>query len=373
MNKLSNLISSKKYNKLAQDLPDEFKDRDELDVLANMEREQKSAESTTISGKQYDKYGFETIEFFTDYGTQRVTIDGDISSEKPIIMTYHDIGINHNACYLSFFNMIKEYDVKFKYFTIIHIDAPQHHYNDDETLHGPPTIFNDTNIDSFDLLELCTQIEEIRSKLRIDKFIGFGIGSSTNIWTYYAMNYSHRLRGLILINGVSSGASWREWIFDKLLSGIGSNSQFLTDSLISSLLTRYFPRTVSKETYDYFLDEFDKIDTQSVIKYFRGFVRRKEFNEKQLSKIKTKTLIICGEYSRVKDETIKFQKNMPRRYTTFVLMNKGGFLLTESHPQKLCSSIDLFIQSLGLTKISLQAKFGKIKEEKDGEHSIADL
>lgn len=46
-------------------------------------------------------------------------------------------------------------------------------------------------------------------------------------------------------------------------------------------------------------------------------------------------------------------------------MNDTGFLLTESHPQKLCSSIDLFIQSLGLTKISLESKFGKIEETRD--------
>ena len=101
-----------------------------------------------------------------------------------------------------------------------------------------------------------------------------------------------------------------------------------------------------KETYDYCMDEFDKIDQQSALKYLRGFVRRKEFTEKQLRRITCKTLIICGEFSRIKDETIAFQKIMPREYTTFVLMSDTGFLLTESCPQKLCSSIDLFVQSL---------------------------
>merc|ERR1712129_605982 len=98
-------------------------------------------------------------------------------------------------------------------------------------------------------------------------------------------------------------------------------------------------------------------------------VRRSEFTEAQLAKIKTKTLIICGEFSRVKDETIAFQKNMPRRHTTFVLMNDTGFLLTESHPQKLCSSIDLFVQSTGLTTISLRKKYGQ-KIEKNTPKSI---
>jgi len=180
--------------------------------------------------------------------------------------------------------------------------------------------------------------------------------------TYYAMHYSQRMRGLILLNGLASAASWREWIFDKLMATMGSSSQFLIDSLASSLLTRYFPLAISKETIDYFMDTFERMDRQSVLKYFRGFVRRSEFTEAQLSKIKTKTLIICGEFSRVKDETIAFQKIMPRAHTTFVLMNDTGFLLTESHPQKLCSSIDLFVQSMGLTTISLRRKFGEMEE-----------
>ena len=298
------------------------------------------------TNKKYDKNGYEIMDFFTDYGTQRVTIDGDLSSNKPVIVTYHDIGINHNACFQSFFNMIREYDVKFKYFTIVHIDAPQHHFDDTERSDTKSTPFhNESNIEAFDLLELSSQIEEIRSKLQLDRFIGFGVGASCNIWTYYAMHYSQRMRALILLNGIGSPASWREWIFDKMMAAMGTSSQYLIDSLASSLLTRYFPSAVSKETIDYFMDTFDRMDRQSVIKYFRGFVRRSEFTQQQLAKIKTKTLIICGEFSRCKDETIAFQKIMPRAYTTFVLMNETGFLLTESHPQKLCSSIDLFVQS----------------------------
>eukprot|EP01084_Bolivina_argentea_P264506 448062_1 len=339
--------------KLLHNIADEIKDDEEIPTLKEyIENEHRPL----LDSKEIiDSLGNKIMDFYTDYGTQRVTIDGDISSGKPIIITYHDVGINHNACFMSFINMIREYDEKFKYFTIVHIDAPQHHYNDS-------TVKTNDNIDHFDLLELATQIEEIRSKLCIDRFIGFGVGASCNIWTYYGINYCKRLRGLILLNGIGSGPSWKEWIFDTMLSTIGTNSQWLIDSLRSSLLIRYFPRLVSQETYDYFLDEFDKLDTQSIIKYFRGFIRRKEFNQKQLNKIKTKVLIICGENSKVKDETINFQKIMPAAYRTFVLMNDTGFLLTESHPQKICSSIDLFVQSLGLTKISLKSKFGQINK-----------
>jgi len=340
-----------------------------LDPSASISQDSVSPSDTN---KLRDENGFEVRHFFTDYGTQRISIDGDLSSGRPVLMTYHDIGINHTACFLSFFNMLRAYDAKFRYFTVIHIDAPQHHYEDDAASTNSKTPkFYDGDLESYDLLELASQIEEIRSALGIDRFVAMGVGAATNVWTYYAMNYSSRLRGMVLLNGLGSAASWREWIFEQLLRGMGAQSQFLADSLNSSLLTRYFPRaSVSAETYDYFVEQFGRLHTPSVIKYVRGFGRRKEFSEEQLQRIKVKTLIICGEDSRVKDETIAFQKMMPRQYTTFVLMSDTGFLLTESHPQKLCSSMDLFMQSLGLTKTSLKFKFGELEPEETDEATL---
>merc|ERR550532_3676973 len=104
----------------------------------------------------------------------------------------------------------------------------------------------------------------------------------------------------------------------------------------------------------------DRLHRPSVIKYLRGFIRRVAFDKESLEKITAKTLVICGEYSRLKEDTIKFQKMMPRRYTTFVLKDKTGFLMTESHPQELCSSVNLFVETLGLTNTTLKFKYGTL-------------
>eukprot|EP01083_Nonionella_stella_P259621 886226_1 len=93
------------------------------------------------------------MDFLTDYVTQRVSIDGYLTSKKTIIITYHVIVIYHSACYLSFFNMMKSYDPKWRYFTIVHIDAPQSHYEDNVSSHCPQ-FFEDESIVAFDLLEL---------------------------------------------------------------------------------------------------------------------------------------------------------------------------------------------------------------------------
>ena len=178
---------------------------------------------------------------------------------------------------------------------MIHIDAPQHHYEDEEDQRtgAVPKFVDDEKLEAFDLLELCSQIEEIRSALQVDRFLAFGVGAACNIWTYYAMNYSHRLRGMVLLNPVGCGISWREWIFEKMLYSMGTKSQFLMDSFTSSMLTRYFPRAVAEEIYTYFAKEMARLHQPSVIKYFRGFIRRMEFTEQHLKKVYLRVSMWC--------------------------------------------------------------------------------
>jgi len=369
MNLVSNLMSGNNYDnqQLSQGLVNNSENYDAFPAAPQRAENQEQKTSDI----QRDENGHAIMEFYTDYGVQRVSIDGDLQNGQPVIMTYHDIGINHNACFLSFFNMMKAYDTKFRYFNIVHIDAPQHHPKSSSRIAGTKqtssTVTTTTkgDVDAFDLLELSSQIEEIRNKLQVDRFLAFGVGASCNVWTHYATNYSHRMRGMVLLNPVNNAASWTEWMFDVLLGKLGTSSQYLCDSFESSLFSRYFPVSVAPETYDAFNDEFDKIDTQQSLKFFRGFVRRQPLSEKQLNKITTKTLVIAGEMSKVREECIQFQKMMPRQYTTFVLIPDAGFLLTESDPQKLCSSVDLFAESLGVTTISMESKFGKLESLSD--------
>ena len=137
----------------------------------------------------------------------------------------------------------------------------------------------------------------------------------------------------------------------------------MNNSLDGSWFNRYFPygKGAFDENIEYFKECYSKMNTNNVIKYFRGFSRRKELTEGLLSKIKCYTLVISGENSPTHNESILYQKRMPRRYTTWVKLDDAGFLLTESCPQKIIGSISLFLQTSGLTITTLQAKYGKIK------------
>lgn len=132
--------------------------------------------------------------------------------------------------------MAKSTDNIFEYFTIIHIDVPGHYSTNKNKKTSTPT-----NFDCFDLLELATQIETIRNKLQLKPFMALGIGAACNVWSYYAMNFSERLKGMVLINPLASVAGWREWMADQLLSVMGTESEFMISSLKDSLINRYFP------------------------------------------------------------------------------------------------------------------------------------
>lgn len=308
-----------------------------------------------------DTNNIQTMDFFTDYGIQRIEISGDLNSSKPIIVTYHDIGLNHQSCFDKFIKMLLNYDVIFQYFNFVHINAPNHHIFDvTKNQKNINNALDNKNIECFDLLELATQIETIRKKLKITNFFALGVGAGCNVLSYYAMNYSFHLRGLILINPISCIASYKEWFADSLFSWLGNKSQFLRDSLTNSFMARYFSTAgTSRERSNYFYDMFENMDKDSMIKYFRGYARRKELTLTMLYKIQCRCLVVGGEYAKNLKETILFQLKMPRHLTDFVILDKCGFLITETHPHLLVRSFKLFVETCGCSLLSLEAKYGK--------------
>lgn len=195
-------------------------------------------------------------DFFTEYGRMRVTIEGDLQSGRPVIMTYHDIGINHVACFQSFFSIVSTYPNILRYFVVIHIDAPGHHYDttaSDEQLNSNENKIkmkenkdtNEEKTETFEMSKLASLIETIVYELKIKRFFGFGVGAGCNVWLEYAKqnntsNFdSNILRGLILVNPTNADPSWSEWGVNHMFSFMGSQTQWLRNVFFGSMVPRY--------------------------------------------------------------------------------------------------------------------------------------
>uniref|UniRef100_A0A3Q3MEC0 Uncharacterized protein n=1 Tax=Labrus bergylta TaxID=56723 RepID=A0A3Q3MEC0_9LABR len=59
----------------------------------------------------------------TAHGVLHVTMRGVAKGNRPTILTYHDIGLNHKSCFNSLFNYEDMQEVT-QHFSVLHVDAP---------------------------------------------------------------------------------------------------------------------------------------------------------------------------------------------------------------------------------------------------------
>ena len=119
---------------------------------------------------------------------------------------------------------------------------------------------------------------------------------------------------------------------------------------------------MTQESSEFILAELSKIDEEAAVKYFRGFIQRKALTKSQLKKVNCRCLILASEESKVMQKTIDLQSELPSSLVDFVKFDHGSFLMTESHPQQLVKPIQMFVESMGVSKLTMEMKYGKIKD-----------
>uniref|UniRef100_A0A3Q4MM75 Protein NDRG3-like n=1 Tax=Neolamprologus brichardi TaxID=32507 RepID=A0A3Q4MM75_NEOBR len=142
----------------------------------------------------------------TAHGVLHVTMRGAAKGNRPTILTYHDIGLNHKSCFNSLFNFEDMQEVT-QHFSVLHVDAPGQQEN------APifPTGYQYPSMD-----ELAEMLPSVMTQLHIKSVIGIGVGAGAYVLTKLALNEPSLVEGLVLINVDPCAKGWIDWAASKV-------------------------------------------------------------------------------------------------------------------------------------------------------------
>uniref|UniRef100_A0A665U6W5 Uncharacterized protein n=1 Tax=Echeneis naucrates TaxID=173247 RepID=A0A665U6W5_ECHNA len=235
----------------------------------------------------------------TAHGVLHVTMRGVAKGNRPTILTYHDIGLNHKSCFNSLFNYEDMQEIT-QHFSVVHVDAPGQQEN------APvfPTGYQYPTID-----ELAEMLPSVLSQLQVKNVIGIGVGAGANILTRLALNEPSLVEGLVLINIDPCAKGWIDWAASKL-SGWTSNQ-------VDNIMGHHFSTdelTENQETVQtYRLHISQDIPQENLAMFYNSYDSRTELqmerpvfgqNENTVTTLRCPALLVVGDTSPAVDAVV---------------------------------------------------------------------
>ncbi|XP_066948655.1 protein NDRG3 isoform X10 [Macrobrachium rosenbergii] len=285
----------------------------------------------------------ETIE--TQHGPIVVAVAGD--SSKPVILTYHDLGLNHVTNFQAFFSYPEMRNILTN-FCVVHINAP----GQEEGAHTLPEGYVYPTIE-----ELSETVTCVKNHFHIRSFIGFGVGLGANVLGRYAIKYPNDVDALVLVNCSSTQAGWIEWGYQKLnIRHLRSGT--MTTGTVDYLMWHHFGKVeeCNQDLVAVYRQHFEKaLNATNLGLLVDSYIRRTDLNivreldpnkKKDVRMIRCQVLNITANFSPHVDDTVTFNGRLDPTLTTWMKIQDCGLVIDEA-PGKVVEAFRLFLQGQG--------------------------
>ncbi|CAL5339154.1 unnamed protein product [Camellia sinensis] len=282
----------------------------------------------------------------TGRGLVSVIVYGD--QDKPALVTYPDLALNHMSCFQGLFFCPEAASLLLHNFCIYHISPPGHEL-------GAAAICPDDPVPSVD--DLADQIIEVLNHFRLGAVMCMGVTAGAYILTLFAMKYRERVLGLILVSPLCKNASWTEWLYNKVTSNLlyfygmcGLVKDFLLQRYFSKLYQEVrgsidVPESDIVQACRRLLDERQSIN---VLRFLQAIDSRRPDITDGLKRLKCRTLIFVGEDSPFHSEAVHMTSKLDRRYSALVEVQACGSVVTEEQPHAMLVPMEYFFMGYGL-------------------------
>ncbi|KAI4889186.1 hypothetical protein NFI96_032651 [Prochilodus magdalenae] len=297
---------------------------------------------TNKNSRNFQDFDCQVHDLETPYGVLHVTIRGIPKGNRPVILTYHDIGLNHKSCFNTLFNFEDMQEIT-QHFVVVHVDAP----GQQEAAPPFPTGYQYPSMD-----ELAEMLPSVLTQLKIYSVIGIGVGAGAYILTRFALNHPSLVEGLVLINVNPCAEGWIDWAASKL-SG-------WTSTLVDVVMTHHFSTEELTENQEliqtYRLHIAQDINQDNLALFCASYNARRDLGierpivglkEDMVNTLLCPALLVVGDTSPAVDSVVECNSRLNPTITTLLKMADCGGFPQVVQPGKLAEAFKYFVQGMG--------------------------
>jgi len=274
----------------------------------------------------------------TSQGRSLVAFAGDRS--KPVLLTYHDLGLNYVTNFQAFFNYPDMRQIT-SAFCVFHINAPGQE-------EGAQAMAADAEYPTME--QLGEQVQEILNHFNIVKYIGVGVGLGANVLIRHAAAYPERVDSLMLVNASTTKCGWMEWGFQKRnVSHLRTTG--VTQVVLDYLLWHHLGQDYADRSHDLvnvYRHYFQKdVQADNLAKLVEQYIWRTDIPlERTGTTLEPPVLNLVGMYSPFIEDTVTTNGKLAATKTNWMKV-EGAAMVLEEQPGKVCEAFRLFLQGQG--------------------------
>ncbi|GJS65285.1 pollen-specific protein SF21-like protein isoform X1 [Tanacetum coccineum] len=329
----------------------------------------------------------------TASGFISVAIFGD--PDKPALITYPDIALNYMSCFQGLFLCPEAFSLLLHNFCIYHINPPGHEEMASLSCHNiipskfdnmldelhiealslpyesfafivsflmwyllqeslqfgaAPLSYDDPELSADDLAD---QVADVLDYFGLGPVMCLGVTAGAYVLTLFAIKYTQRVIGLILVSPLCKTPSWSEWLSNKVMSNV-LYYYGICGLVKELLLIRYFSKEVrggsivpDSDMVQSCRRSLDEMQSLNVLRYLEAVNGRPDITD-GLKRLQCRTLIFVGENSPFHSESLHMTSKLDRRFSALIEVGRCGSMVPEEQPDAMLMSLEYFLMGYGI-------------------------
>uniref|UniRef100_A0AAQ4PLJ3 N-myc downstream regulated 1b n=1 Tax=Gasterosteus aculeatus aculeatus TaxID=481459 RepID=A0AAQ4PLJ3_GASAC len=347
----------------------------------------------------------------THYGNVHCIMTGTPKANLPVLLTFHDVGLNHKSCFDPLF-IHEDMQEIIRHLPVCHIEAPGQH-------EGAKTLHDEYSYPSMD--QLSEAVPAVLKHFGLCRVIGLGVGAGAYILAKFALNHPDMVDGLVLININASAeglmgsvasklTGWTHTLPETVIPHLFGKDEIDTNHDLIATYRHHITTTMNQANVSQFLRSYHSRNALEVERPVPGGsinVRTLKLVNMNLYKEhiaagtflfcrnflcvlhllhnspahrlvhRCSTLLIVGDNSPAVEAVVDCNSKLDPTKTTLLKMADCGGLPQVDQPAKVIEALKYFIQGMGylssasMTRLRSRTASGSSVSSFDGSRSRA--